>query len=55
MKREKQDDNVDKPATCFLRRCPRRLSTHMPEKAWVRKRTGHPDSQHPTGSQIIRI
>lgn len=36
MKREKQGDNVDKPATCFLRRCPRRYRlTHVPEKAWV--------------------
>ena len=37
MKREKQDDNGDKPATCFLRRCPRRVSTHVPEKAWVQE------------------
>ena len=40
MKREKQDDKVDKPATCFLRRCPRRLWTHAPEKAWVQDNMG---------------
>ena len=63
MKREKQDDNVDKPATCFLRRCPRRLSTHVPEKAWVQENMfvnaqatqTHNTLLEVTGSQIIRI
>ena len=49
MKRGKQDKNVDKPATCFLRRCPRRLSTHVPEKAWVPENM-FVNTLHPTGS-----
>ena len=37
MKREKQDDNGDKPATCFLRRCPRRYRLTCLKKAWVQE------------------
>ena len=36
-------------ATPFLRRCPRRLSTHVPEKAWVPENM-FVNTLHPTGS-----